>query len=670
MADNTETETLKLDLDNEDFVKKAKHAQGALNEILDTDNLKGMLQGFESLGLALGVVGATVFALKESFDLVLDAEKIQKVNDQFSMLAQNAGVSATTIREDLVKAAGGLADDVDILQAANKAMVMLGNNSEHLGQTMELARKVTNVFGGDLISNFENINQAIATGQTRLLRHMGIVVDATKAQKEYAKSIGVAVQDLTEEEKKQAVLNATLEAGNKQFKGVHENSESLTVSLQKLKVTFNELKDAIALALDKSIGPAMRSAFSSISEKAEYFANVLNSKVATGSKQAEANIKVLQTEIEKLNRQIEQQEEMKKYSFDSTREYTIASMQRQRAQLEESLKGAKDNFKKLHDEAIAAEEKSGAGGGGNDEKFNARREAQIKFDAESLKIQEQSLAMRAKNDADYEDLKIVRQEQYNNLYAIQQNEFDKLDQERAQQKIATDEEVAMRKRAIAEKTAEQIRKIVDESTNDEITASHNLAKANERTFSGIADGARAASIKASKDLGNFAKLGEQSFTAFNKNAVKAFESIGDGSKSAGDAMKGFMLNSLADIAEAQGQLLLASALLNPLNAVEGAALLVLAGVLRGAAGSAGSSSGIGGGGGGGGAQPEGLQSSASSLSNPAIQTTPATPQKSVTLQVMGSYFETAETKRTLMEMIRQETDATDFKYVQINQGVV
>ena len=39
--------------------------------------------------------------------------------------------------------------------------------------------------------------------------------------------------------------------------------------------------------------------------------------------------------------------------------------------------------------------------------------------------------------------------------------------------------------------------------------------------------------------------------------------------------------------------------------------------------------------------------------------------KSVSLQIMGNYFETQETQKQIMEMIRKESDATDFKYAQI-----
>jgi len=101
-------------------------------------------------------------------------------------------------------------------------------------------------------------------------------------------------------------------------------------------------------------------------------------------------------------------------------------------------------------------------------------------------------------------------------------------------------------------------------------------------------------------------------------------------------------------------------------------LLALSGLLRSAAGGAssslGASTGGGGGGGGGGgatASTEATPATATDLQNTAAA---QGPQKNVTIQVQGNYFETEQTKRTLMEMIRQETDATSFSYVQIPQG--
>lgn len=42
-------------------------------------------------------------------------------------------------------------------------------------------------------------------------------------------------------------------------------------------------------------------------------------------------------------------------------------------------------------------------------------------------------------------------------------------------------------------------------------------------------------------------------------------------------------------------------------------------------------------------------------------------RKAVTLQVMGDYFETEQTKTRLVDLIREANDATDFKFVQIGE---
>src|SRR3990167_2381775 len=137
-------------------------------------------------------VGRAAGALKDLpvaiFDFVKEGEKVQQINRSFESLAKSAGLSGQEIREGLVGAAKGLADDTDIILAANKAIVGLGSQAEKLPQVMELARKATYLFGGDLVQNFEAMNHAIASGNTRALKNMGIMVDAESAVNKYAES--------------------------------------------------------------------------------------------------------------------------------------------------------------------------------------------------------------------------------------------------------------------------------------------------------------------------------------------------------------------------------------------------------------------------------------------------------------------------------------------------
>ena len=145
--------------------------------------------------------------------------------------------------------------------------------------------------------------------------------------------------------------------------------------------------------------------------------------------------------------------------------------------------------------------------------------------------------------------------------------------------------------------------------------------------------------------------------------------MGEGAESGADIMKGFMLNSIADIAQAQGEEMLAAALVNPAYAAAGAGLLVLSGAIRAAAGGLGKSSmggtSFGGGDYGGvGSQSSFADQGAVNQLQPEVQ-----PKKTVHINVMGHYFETEQTKMALLQMIRENSDATDFIYNQISPGV-
>ncbi len=152
------------------------------------------------------------------------------------------------------------------------------------------------------------------------------------------------------------------------------------------------------------------------------------------------------------------------------------------------------------------------------------------------------------------------------------------------------------------------------------------------------------------------KRGSESFQALGQAAI-------DHSQSASTIMKGFFLNSLGDIAQAQGELYLAMGIMDPVALAAGAGLLVLAGILHGLAGSAGGGSSSMSGGGGGGGAASGYDSGTNSA---AAANAPE--QKTVTVQVMGHYFESDQTKTHLMDMLRSVTDATDYKYQQIGSA--
>ena len=96
-----ETSTLKLDLDAKKFMEGALSAEGAIKKIGNEENLKGLVEKLMHTGKVLGVIGTAVFAVKTAFDLAMDAEKVEKVNKQFEILSNNAGIASHELNEGL-----------------------------------------------------------------------------------------------------------------------------------------------------------------------------------------------------------------------------------------------------------------------------------------------------------------------------------------------------------------------------------------------------------------------------------------------------------------------------------------------------------------------------------------------------------------------------------------
>ena len=207
--------------------------------------------------IGLVTVGVTALgaAIKGSFDLALAGEKLLKIDKQFESLTQSVGIAGDKLRSSFTDSLGGLIDDSDAIEALNKSIVTLGSKAQQLPQVMELARKATNLFGGDVVSNFEAINQAIATGATRQLRGLGIIINADEAYTKYAKSIGVTKDLLSESGRQQAILNEVLEKGETKFAGVALKSDNLTESLQRLKVESNNSFEEFEKSFAKTFGP-------------------------------------------------------------------------------------------------------------------------------------------------------------------------------------------------------------------------------------------------------------------------------------------------------------------------------------------------------------------------------------------------------------------------------
>lgn len=606
-----------LDLDNAEFVKKLRESIGMMGELGETESLEGITSTLKEIGVVAGISAAAVLAVKVALDLEKEAEHVHQVENSFAALAKSAGLAGEEIKEKLVASAKGLADDTDILQAANRAIVEMGENASRIPETMELARKASVLFGGDLIQNFEGLNRALSTGSERMLRQYGIVVDSKKAQEDYAKSIGVGVEFLTESAKKQAVMNAALEEAKKKYKDVDESTLQTTNSLKSLSVSYNELKEAIALVFDKLLGPTVKKVTEGVAYAASYWVKAIKSALGVDTQKAhEAHQENLKKETEMIGLE-------SKAAQDSSNAKLVdqTKLHEARLKFEKEIEAIKS--KRAETDLQYATTTEQAEAAYHQKSIEATRMAEL----EKERLKKEGL-----------DKGIISQQQYADA-------------------VANIDATLADKQKFMEQDLEQAR----------LKALENAAKAAKNTQQGIGAGWAVESKKAQMQLKNFSALGTVAFTSIKKNAVSAFEAMGNGSKTAGEAMKGFILGSIADMAQAQGEFLLASGIgtFDPVQIAEGGALIALASLLRSKANGASSLGGGGGGSAGGG----GAGSSVSAADAGTTDKPEAEQQhkKIVNFNISGNILQTDQTKTHFMEMMREATDATDFSYKQIGQ---
>lgn len=634
MAGNDDDISFKLDLDNTEFLKKILESKASVSEIGNAESFEALLGSLSSVGLALGAVGVAALAVKTAFDWTLEAEEIERINTQFENLSKNAGIAPAKLKAGLEEAAKGLVDTDELLKISNEAIVKMGASAENLPQIMEIARKSVSVFGGDAKTNFQAISEAIANGNTRMLKHYGIIVDATKAEKDFAAANGLSIDALSEQGKRQAILNAAIEQGNKAFKDINENTQSATTIMQSLKVTFSELGQTFILAFDKTIGPGIRSFLGLVQQAAtslKLHVQAAMGDAETSSAAQEALHKKHMAEI-----------------FKTSQDVTSK-------QIEGSAKVAQANAVDLEKQKI---------------QYNAYRKELLAID--QAYFQQQMLNVNSLDKVE----ELIKKKQ---VLLLQQQQQEILQIE-ANTHLTTMQKENML--AVARsKHAQQLQQ--EERQTDALRTQllNNYTKNSNNAYQGIARSFAANTQKMKMQQADFGKRGDEMWNSLSSNATSAFTTMGQQmqqganlGEATANALKGFFLGFLGDRAIAEGTVMLLSGIWppNPLAIAGGGALIALGGALKAAAGSSGApSSAV--------ASPS-VQATASGAAPPLVNTTQSsttagsggvaqnqvqTAQRTVQVNIAGNYFETQQTQRALMDLMRKETDATGFAYNQI-----
>lgn len=219
----------------------------------------------------LGVQGAGQIAKEAAED--------ERLALALEVVGRNAGYAEAQLRgysqslQDLGFASG----------AADKALTKLISTGINLSAVSEqgvstavrlgtLAKDLAVTTGQAEAAALDSLTAAIARGNERAFKQMGLRFDLKKAEEDYAKSIGVTVAELTKADKAQAALNGVLQAGAK-FAGL--NAEALKTTSGQLKLLATE-QERLTSALGTAMQPAFVAILGSLNQMVVSFRDVFN----------------------------------------------------------------------------------------------------------------------------------------------------------------------------------------------------------------------------------------------------------------------------------------------------------------------------------------------------------------------------------------------------------
>lgn len=352
---------------------------------------------FTSTIKTIASIGAAYLAVNKAWDYAEQAAKYEQSRQAFNSMAEGMGADAEKVFERVRKLSGGLIDDNALIESMNKA-ISLGIPIEKLGDLMLIARAKSRDMGITTTQAFNDIATGIGRGSPLILDNLGLVMKVGTANEQMAASLGKTANELTDKEKKMAILNATLDAGKEALS--RHNLEVLT---------DKERMDSLGAStanLGIELGKLLKGPVSDVSSGLASIVKNINELIETNRKWKEEQSDpstIIQNEIDLLGKKIAIHSKLAKVIPGRQEKVEEMALLREQLVLElENLSTLKKRAAAAAAEAAAekrrAKEKSEADAAAA-EAAEREKEARAKFATEQKRLGEEAI-LRARREVE------------------------------------------------------------------------------------------------------------------------------------------------------------------------------------------------------------------------------------------------------------------------------
>jgi hypothetical protein len=172
----------------------------------------GLINTYRNWVMAAGTVAGAAMTVKKAYDFSEQGAGILRLEASFSNVARNYDVNSQSILNSMRAASQGTISDVDLMLAANRAMLLgVSTNADELGRITAVAIERGRAMGLSASEAIDRVYTGIGRLSPKILDDLGIITNATDRYSEYAKAHNMSADAIDDYTKREIIKNAILE---------------------------------------------------------------------------------------------------------------------------------------------------------------------------------------------------------------------------------------------------------------------------------------------------------------------------------------------------------------------------------------------------------------------------------------------------------------------------
>lgn len=206
------------------------------------------------------IIGAITKVTKKIADLGIAMEPIEY---SFNRLSQSAWIAGDEMLDAMRKASRWTVSDYKLMEQANKAYSLwVVNSVDDMTTLIDIARLKGKAFNRTMDEALNDIVTWLGRTSPLILDNLWITINQAEAQEKYASEIWKTADQLTEAEKKQALVNAVVEEWKRELEAAWEQAETTQDKIARLQTSFTN----IATEVWKNVLPQINNLFDKMND--------------------------------------------------------------------------------------------------------------------------------------------------------------------------------------------------------------------------------------------------------------------------------------------------------------------------------------------------------------------------------------------------------------------